>query len=42
MAFDWIAIIKTIPDLVTGLGGIIKNNKATKEKMERVKQSQQN
>lgn len=31
MAFDWIAIIKTIPDLVTGLGGIIKNNKATKD-----------
>lgn len=31
MAFDWIAIIKAIPDLVTGLGGIIKNNKATKD-----------
>lgn len=31
MAFDWLSIIKTIPDLVSDLGGLVKYNRATKD-----------
>lgn len=31
MALDWISIIKNIPELVSSLGGLIKNNRATKD-----------
>lgn len=33
MALDWLSIIKTIPDLVSSLGGVIKNNRATKDSL---------
>lgn len=31
MAFDWISVIKIIPDLVGNLSGLVKNNRATKD-----------
>jgi len=31
MAFDWISVIKIIPDLVGNLGGLVKYNRATKD-----------
>lgn len=31
MAIEWISVIKSIPDLLSNLGGLIKNNRATKD-----------
>lgn len=31
MAFDWLSVIKIIPDLVGNLGGLVKYNRATKD-----------
>lgn len=31
MAFDWLSVIKMIPDLVGNLGGLVKYNRATKD-----------
>ena len=31
MPIDWISTLKNIPEIVSGLGTLIKNNRATKD-----------
>jgi len=33
MPIDWFTALKNIPELVSGLGNLIKNNQATKDEL---------
>lgn len=33
MRFDWLTIVKELPELVSNLGGLIKNNRALKDQL---------
>lgn len=33
MAIEWLSILKSVPELLSGLGSLVKNNRATKDSL---------
>ena len=33
MGFDWLTLVKELPELVLNLGGLVKNNRALKDQL---------